>query len=92
LESSRLLPSRCGPWTLPTVNREIPRFPYKERLGMLGSSTSPDRSSARDSAVLCMAFRQMNGVGIRNGISWLNSPACRIPCQRFVMVLAEHHA
>jgi hypothetical protein len=31
----------------------------------------------------------LNSVGIQNGISWLNSPA---PCQRFAMVLAEHHA
>jgi hypothetical protein len=77
---------------LPAVNREISRFPCKERLDMLGSSTSPDRSSARDGAVLCMAFRQLNGVGIQNGISWLNSPARRIPCQRFAMLLAEHHA
>lgn len=74
------------------ADREISRFPYKERLGMLGSSTTPDHSSARDGAELRVAFRNLNNVGIQNGISWLNSPACRIPCQRFAMLLAEHHA
>ena len=55
------------------ADREISRFPCKERLGMLGSSTAPDRTSARDGAALRMAFRSLNNVGIRNVISWLNT-------------------
>jgi hypothetical protein len=58
---------------LQAANRETSRFPYKERLDMLGSSTTPDRSSARDGAELCVAFRALNSVGIRNVISWLNT-------------------
>ena len=40
---------------------------------MLGSPTTPDRGSARDSAKLRVAFRSLNNVGIRNVISWLNT-------------------
>jgi len=40
---------------------------------MLGSSTTPDRRSARDSAEFRGAFRTLNIVGIRDVISWLNT-------------------
>jgi len=40
---------------------------------MLGSSTTPDRSTVRDDAVLRVAFRTLNNVGIRDVISWLNT-------------------
>ena len=40
---------------------------------MLGSTTTPDRGSARDSAKLRAAFRLLNDVGIQNVISWLNT-------------------
>ena len=40
---------------------------------MLGSSTTPDRGSARASAGLHVAFRALNIVGIRNVITWLNT-------------------
>ena len=46
---------------------------------MLGSSTAPDRSSARDGVELCVAFRNLNNVGIRNGISWLNTQPVASP-------------
>jgi hypothetical protein len=40
---------------------------------MLGSTTAPDRSSARAGAVLRVAFRPLSDVGIRNVITWLNT-------------------
>src|ERR1700676_2815991 len=72
----RLSPSRCGPKAPPVVNREISRFPYKERLGILGSSTRPDRSSARDSAELCVAFR--------------TASASEMPFIAVEMIIADH--
>ena len=68
----RLPPSRCGPLTQ-AADRETSRFPYKERLDVLGSSTAPDRLMARANATLRVAFRSLNNVGIRNVISWLNT-------------------
>src|SRR5882672_12152357 len=40
---------------------------------MLGSSTTPDRDSARDDAEPRVAFHPLNSVGIRDVISWLNT-------------------
>lgn len=40
---------------------------------MLGSSTTPDRDAARDSAASRFAFRPLNDVGIQDVISWLNT-------------------
>jgi hypothetical protein len=40
---------------------------------MLGSSTTPDRDSARHDAEPRVAFRPLNSVGIRDVISWLNT-------------------
>jgi len=56
---------------------------------MLGSTTTPDRGLARDSAKSRFAFRTLNSVGIRDDISWLNNPAWRIPCQRFAAAVAD---
>src|SRR5438034_9698796 len=39
------------------VDREISRFPRKERLHMPGSSTTPGRPGARDGAPVRVAFR-----------------------------------
>jgi hypothetical protein len=46
---------------------------------MLGSPTTPDRSTARDSAVLRIAFRTLNSVGIQDVISWLDTQPGRAP-------------
>ena len=66
------------------VNHETSRFPYKERLHMPGSATTPGRRGACDSAPLRVAFRVSDGVGTRNidlfAAQWL---ACTLPCQRF---------
>jgi hypothetical protein len=48
-----------------TVDREISRFPRKERLHMPGSSTTPGRPGARDGAPVRVAFRARNSVGTR---------------------------
>src|SRR6266446_4960236 len=56
-----------------TVDREISRFPCKERLHMPGSLTTPGRPGACDDAPGCVAFRQMHGVGTQNrNLSRLN--------------------
>ena len=59
---------------------------------MLGSTTTPDRGLARDSARSRFAFRTLNNVGIRDDISWLNNPAWQIPCQRFAAAVATREA
>ena len=52
------------------------------------SSTTPGRLSARDSAPICVAFRQRNDVGTRDegtfAAQWL---AYALPCQRFANTL-----
>ena len=56
-----------------TVDREISRFPRKERLHMPGSLTTPGRPNARDDAPGCVAFRHLHGVGTQNrNLSRLN--------------------
>src|SRR5712691_180303 len=75
-----------------TVDRELSRFPRKERLHMPGSSTTPDRPGARDIASVRVAFRARNSVGTRGlafAAQWL---AYALPYQRFVAVLADANA
>ena len=48
-----------------TVDREISRFPRKERLHMPGSLTTPGRPGACAIAPECVAFHHMHGVGTR---------------------------
>src|SRR3977135_2299634 len=56
-----------------TVDREISRFPCKERLHMPGSLTTPGRPGARDDAPERVAFRHLHGVGTQNrNLSRLN--------------------
>ncbi len=50
----------------PPARREISRFPYKERLRMPGSLTTPGRPGARDGAPVRLAFRSGYGVGARD--------------------------
>ena len=57
-------PSRCETGgCCRTVDREIFRFPYKERPHMPGSLTTPGHLGARDDAPGCAAFRHRHGVG-----------------------------
>jgi hypothetical protein len=75
-----------------TVDREISRFPRKERLHMPGSSTTPGRPGARDSAPVRVAFRTRNSVGTRGlafAAQWL---AYALPYRRFIAVLADVNA
>jgi len=56
-----------------TVDREISRFPRKERLHMPGSLTTPGRPGARDDAPRRIAFHDLHGVGTQNrNLSRLN--------------------
>src|SRR5260370_5718114 len=75
-----------------TVDREISRFPRKERLHMPGSSTTPGRPGARDSAPVRVAFRARHRVRARRlafAAQWL---AYALPYRRFVAVLADANA
>src|SRR5260221_1764583 len=75
-----------------TVDREISRFPRKERLHMPGSSTTPDRPGARDIASVRVALRARNSGGTRGmafAAQWL---AYALPYRRFVAVLADANA
>src|SRR5260221_13941162 len=75
-----------------TVDREISRFPRKERLHMPGSSTTPDRPGARDIASVRVAFRARNSVGTR-GLAFAGQwVASALPDRRFVAVLADANA
>src|ERR1700752_2702844 len=63
-----------------TVDREISRFPRKERLLMPGSLTTPGRPGARDDAPGGVAFHHMHGVGTQNRkLSRLNGWPMRTP-------------
>ncbi len=72
----------------PPARPEISRFSRKERPHMPGSPTVPDRRGARDGALRRVAYRLINGVGVRDSvISRLNgwpvcSPADASPCPR----------
>src|SRR6266540_4153707 len=75
-----------------TVDREISRFPRKERLHMPGSSTTPGRSYLAMARPKRIAFRTRNGVGTRGlafAAQWL---AYALPYRRFVAVLADANA
>ena len=75
------------------ANREISRFPRKERPHMPGSTTTPDRLGTCDIAPIRVAFRQQNDVSVREqetfAAQWL---ACALPCQRFADALAGSRA
>src|SRR4029077_4124722 len=63
-----------------TFDREISRFPRKERLHMPGSLTTPGRPGARAVAPECVAFHHMHGVGTQNRkLSRLNGWPMRTP-------------
>ena len=63
-----------------TVDREISRFPRKERLHMPGSLTTPGRPNARDDAPRRVAFHDIHGVGTQNRkLSRLNGWPMRSP-------------
>src|SRR5205823_8384579 len=75
-----------------TVDREISRFPRKERLHMPGSSTTPGRSDLAMVRPRRVAFRARNGVGTRGlafAAQWL---AYALPYRRFVSVLTVANA
>src|SRR5256712_6354139 len=75
-----------------TVDREISRFPRKERLHMPGSSTTPGRSDLAMVRPKRVAFRARNGVGTRGlafAAQWL---AYALPCRRFAGVLTDANA
>ena len=71
-------------------DREISRFPYKERPHMPGSPTTPGRPGTRADAPVRVAFRHANSVGTRDSSSfaaqWL---AYALPCRRFAHALAD---
>jgi hypothetical protein len=78
---------------LSLANREISRFPSKERPHMPVSTTTPSRLGARAIAPIRVAFRQRNDVGAWDegtfAAQWL---ACALPCQRFAIALAGNRA
>ena len=75
-----------------TVDREISRFPRKERLHMPGSSTTPGRSDLAMVRPKRVAFRARNSVGTRGlafAAQWL---AYALPYRRFAGVLTDANA
>jgi hypothetical protein len=74
----------------PAVKLESSRFPCKERACMPGSTTTPGRPRAGDSARRRTAFRYTDSVGTREQFSfaapWL---ACTYPCRRFADILTD---
>jgi len=72
------------------ANPEISRFPYKERLHMPGSTTTPGQAGARAFASAHVAFHTVDSVGARKKYSfaaqWL---AYALPYRRFADILAE---
>src|SRR6266481_7445627 len=75
-----------------TVDREISRFPPKERLHMPGSSTTPGRPDLAMVRPKRVAFRARNSVGARGlafAAPWL---AYALPYRRFVAVLTDANA
>ena len=73
---------------LTLANREISRFPSKERAHMPVSKTTPGRLGARVIAPIRVAFRHRNDVGTQDegtfAAQWL---AYALPCQRFANTL-----
>src|SRR5256886_918671 len=88
-------PSRCGPGgNCRTVDREISRFPRKERLHMPGSSTTPGRSDLAMVRPKRVAFRTRNGVGTRGlafAAQWLAYALLCVPKIRFYNIDDEGH-
>src|SRR5436309_5176043 len=74
-----------------TVDREISRFPRKERLHMPGSSTTPGRSDLAMVRPKRVAFRTRNGVGTR-GLALAQWLAYALPYRRFAGVLTDANA
>ena len=73
------------------VDREISRFPYKERPHMPSSPTTPGRTGTRVGVPVRVAFRnslKASAPGMRS-FSRLNSLAYTLPCQRFADTLAD---
>jgi len=71
------------------ANREISRFPCKERLHMPRSTTAPGRSGTRLSVPDHVAFHRVKSVGTRDDVlSRLHYLAYAIPCERFKLALA----
>jgi hypothetical protein len=73
---------------MPPARREISRFPFKERLHMPGSLTTPGRPSTCVGALDHVAFRHHNGVSAQDipiAAQWL---AYAIPYRRFTDGLA----
>ncbi len=72
------------------VKPETSRFPYKERVYMPGSTTTPGRLSTRVNALRRIAFRYTHSVGTWDIFSiaaqWL---ACTYPYRRFADTLAS---
>jgi len=85
--------ARAASNTALLADREISRFPRKDRTHMPGSTTTPDHLGACDIAPICVAFRQQNDVGTRDegtfAAQWL---ACALPCQRFADALTGTRA
>ncbi len=81
----------CG--VHPQAEPEISRFPCKELPHMPGSSTTPDRTGARDNAPVRVAFRDSEHVGTRDNLvfaaQWL---AYALPCRRFADTLTDARA
>jgi hypothetical protein len=50
------------------VDREISRFPYKERLHMPSSPTTPGRAGTRVGVPVRIAFRNTQNVGARDEV------------------------
>ena len=60
---------------------------------MLGSLTTPGQTTARDDAMVRVAFQIGNAVGTRENAAFVAQwPACTIPCRRFALLLTEHDA
>ena len=60
---------------------------------MLGSRTTPARTTARDDVAVRVAFQGEDPVGDQKFFAFAAQwPACTIPCRRFALHLAEQHA
>ena len=75
------------------TDREISRFPRKERMHMPVSATTPGRLGTCDVAPIRIAFRQQNDVGAREEGSFAAQYlAYALPSQRFACSLATTRA
>src|SRR5438477_10029122 len=80
--------TRAGRVTYLLANREISRFPYKERPHMPRSATAPGRRAFTLAcpSVLPSTVSSASAPGMRS-FSRLDSSAYAIPCQRFADTL-----